>query len=248
MNLPSTLLAVLFISASLVGCASLARNGENDRDPFEPLNRRTFAFNNAVDRAVIEPVARAYRAAVPEFVRDRIRSIIDNLEEPLIFVNNLLQLRIDAAGTTFGRFVTNSTAGLGGMFDRATPDGLPRQSGDFGQTLHRWGAEAGPYLVLPLLGPSNVRDAIGIGIDSYIDPVALIGSPRNQRIFRITSAVVGGVDLRERNIEALEELEKNALDLYVLLRSIVRQRRAVVLNEARKSDEVEELVDPAPAR
>ena len=247
MNSPSRLLLVL-ICASLGACASIGTNAENDGDPLEPLNRKIFAFNNTVDDAVIEPVARGYRALLPQFVRDRIRSIIDNLNEPLIFANNVLQLRMEAAGTTLGRFVTNSTVGLAGMFDRATTEGLPKQSGDFGQTLYKWGAGDGPYLVLPLLGPSNVRDAIGFGVDSYLYPAGYIGSQENQRIFRITSVVTDGVDLRERNIESLQTVEENSIDFYAALRNIVRQRRAAVLNEVRKNVAIDDLVDPAPPK
>ncbi|MGH6612286.1 MAG: MlaA family lipoprotein [Burkholderiaceae bacterium] len=235
----------LLTCATLSGCATTGASSE-DNDPLEPLNREIFAFNNALDSAVIKPAAEGYRAVLPQYVRDRIRSVIDNLNEPLIFANNVLQLRFDAAVTTLGRFMANSTAGLGGMFDRATADGMPRQSGDFGQTLYRWGVGSGPYLVLPVLGPSNVRDAIGFGVDSYVSPVGFIGSEGNQRIFATTKAVVGGLDTRERNIESVELLKENAIDFYAQIRNIVQQRRRAVLNEARETDPSKDLIDPAP--
>ncbi len=241
-------LVIVLLCTNLGACASLATNEANDGDPLEPLNRKIFAFNSVIDRAVIEPAARGYRALLPQFVRDRVRSIIDNLNEPLIFANNLLQLRIEAAGTTLGRFVTNSTVGLAGMFDQATAGGLLKQSGDFGQTLYKWGAGDGPYLVLPLLGPSNVRDGIGLGVDSILYPAGTIGSADNQRIFRITSTATDGIDLRERNIESLRAVEENSIDFYAALRNIVRQRRAAVLNEARKTEAIDDLIDPAPPR
>jgi phospholipid-binding lipoprotein MlaA len=230
------------------GCATVTTDSEYN-DPFEPFNRRVFAFNRAVDRAVIKPAAKGYRAILPQFVRDRIRSIIDNLNEPLVFVNDILQGRIDAAGITFGRFITNSTVGLGGMFDRATTDGLSKQTGDFGQTLYRWGADDGPYLVLPFFGPSNVRDAFGLGVDLVTSPVGY-AIPSDDRLkFGLSVGIVNGIDLRERNLEALDVLEQNALDFYVHLRSVSRQYRASILNQARKNDRGGELLDPdAPAR
>jgi phospholipid-binding lipoprotein MlaA len=231
------------LSLNLIACASLSAPS-TENDPLEPFNRKIFAFNMAIDRAVIKPAARAYRAIVPQFVRNRVRSIIDNLNEPLIFVNDLLQLRIDAAGATFGRFIINSTVGLAGMFDRATGDGLAKQTGDFGQTLYRWGADDGPYLVLPFFGPSNVRDAFGLGVDLVSSPVGY-AIPREDRLaFGIAVGIANGIDLRERNLEAFDVLEQSALDLYAHLRSVTRQHRAGILNDARKTPQTEELLDP----
>src|SRR5690349_18142520 len=242
--------ALLLVLTLLAGCASVGPNtADEDNDPLEPLNRQVFAFNRVLDRFVVKPAARGYRALLPQFVRDRIRSMIDNLGEPLIFVNDLLQLRIDAAGTTFGRFVINSTVGVAGMFDRATTDGFQRQTGDFGQTLYRWGVEDGPYLVLPFFGPSNVRDTVGLGVDLVASPVGY-AIPHDQRVkVGVSIFVVNGIDQRERNLEAFDLLEQSALDFYVHLRSVWRQHRASVLDEARKRERPEELIDPeAPAR
>jgi phospholipid-binding lipoprotein MlaA len=249
LSVRSITLLVLYCAMSS-GCATVGTAGDSEyNDPYESFNRKIFAFNRAVDRAVIKPAAKGYRAILPQFVRDRIRSIIDNLNEPLIFVNDVLQLRIDAAGTTFGRFITNSTVGLGGMFDRATVDGLPKQTGDFGQTLYRWGAADGPYLVLPFFGPSNVRDAVGLGVDLVSSPVGY-AIPRDDRVkFGVSVGIVNGIDLRERNLEALDVLEQSALDFYVHLRSVSRQHRAAILEQARKGAKTDELLDPdAPTR
>jgi phospholipid-binding lipoprotein MlaA len=242
-----TLLVMLTL---LAGCASVGSNTTDEyNDPLEPLNRQVFAFNRVLDRLVVKPAARGYRALLPQFVRDRIRSMIDNLGEPLIFVNDLLQLRIDAAGTTLGRFVINSTVGVAGMFDRATTDGFQRQTGDFGQTLYRWGVDDGPYLVLPFFGPSNVRDTVGLGVDLVASPVGY-AIPHDQRVkVGVSIFVVNGIDQRERNLEAFDLLEQSALDFYVHLRSVWRQHRASVLDEARKRERPEELIDPeGPAR
>ena len=134
------------------------------------MNRAVFDINTSLDKAVIRPVAEFYRDVVPPFVRDRIRSMIDNLKEPRIFANDLLQFRINAAGVTFARFVFNSTFGLAGMFDVAKDHDLPQQSGDFGETLYAWGFDEGPYLVLLFFGPSNLRDTIGLGVDLFTTP------------------------------------------------------------------------------
>jgi phospholipid-binding lipoprotein MlaA len=236
---------VLFLCGALSGCGTLAVSDADEfNDPFEPFNRKVFAFNQSLDRNVVKPVARAYRDTLPQYARDRVRSVLDNLGEPLIFVNDVLQLRFDAASATFGRFVINSLAGFGGLFDRATEDGLKRQTGDFGQTLYRWGAADGPYLVLPFFGPSNVRDTIGFGVDLVTSPVSYAIPSDDRVIYGVTSGAVDGIDRRERNLEALDLLEQSALDFYSHLRSVWRQYRASILSQAREGAKADELEDP----
>ena len=164
--------AGMILCLALAGCASApgVREGENN-DPFEPLNRAIFDANDAIDVAVLKPLAEGYRAVVPEFVRDRIRAFVDNLQEPRIFANDLLQGRVNAAGITFARFYVNYAVWAGRHVRRGDGPRLPRQSGDFGETLYFWGG-TGPYLVLPLFGPSNVRDAFGLAVDLYTTPPA----------------------------------------------------------------------------
>ncbi len=239
------------LCAALAGCATApgTRDSGND-DPFEPVNRIVFNANDAVDTAVIRPMAEAYRTAVPQFVRDRIKAFVDNLQEPRIFANNLLQLRINDAGFTFARFYVNSTLGLLGLFDIASEHGLPKQTGDFGETLYVWGVDSGPYLVLPLFGPSNPRDLFGLGVDLYTTPPAHL-LPGNSGIwFNVGVDVVSGFDLRSRNIETLDQIKAHALDYYAQFRSIVRQHREAQLRAARGlTDAPEELIDPgAPAK
>jgi phospholipid-binding lipoprotein MlaA len=241
----AVLIAVLAVAS---GCATVAGNGTTragtDNDPFEPFNRGVFAVNQVLDRDIIKPVAKGYRAALPEVVRDGIRAFIDNLHEPLVFANDLLQGRGDAAGITIKRFVMNSTIGLAGIFDRATESGLARQSGDFGQTLYSWGFVDGPYLVLPLLGPTNIRDAIGTGVDSYASPIGRIGSDQTGRKITVGVGIVDGIDLRARNIESLESLEASSLDYYAYFRSITRQHRQATLREAKGLPPEDDLADP----
>jgi len=240
----------LFVCAALTGCASMSepRDRENN-DPLEPINRVVFNANDAIDTAILRPIAETYREVVPQFVRDRVRAFIDNLQEPRIFVNNMLQLRINDAGFTFARFYINSTLGLAGLFDVASEHGLPRQTGDFGETLAVWGVDSGPYLVLPLFGPSNMRDAFGLGVDLYTTPPAHLFPGSAGIWINVGVYTVSGFDLRSRNIETLDQIKANALDYYAQFRSIARQYRDGQLRAARGLvEEPQELVDPgAPA-
>lgn len=246
--MPRTLLQLFFVLAACLaftGCASVPHGQAND-DPLEPLNRKVFQMNRVIDGVVLRPAAEAYRGVVPTFVRDRIYHLMRNLAEPRILANNLLQGRFGAAGTTFSRFVLNSIAGIGGMFDIATKEGLQRQSGDFGQTLHGWGAREGPYLVLPVFGPSNVRDTVGLGVDFVTTaPGQYLPDSRSDAV--VAMRVAEGVDARARNIEGLDLIEKSSLDFYAQLRSIVRQRRDAELAVVRpvKPRPGDELDDPA---
>jgi len=239
-------LAALAFCCVLTGCASLPAGEQREPDdPLEPLNRAVFDANTALDDALIRPLAEAYRTILPPFARDRIRSAIDNLAEPRIFVNDLLQRRPDAANITFARFFINTTAGLGGMFDYAAEKGLAKQSGDFGQTLYTWGITDGPYLVLLFFGPSNFRDALGLGVDLLTTPPALVVTGHAGAVTGLAVGTVDGLDLRARNIETLDEIKASALDFYAHLKSITRQRRESQLREAsRVKEEPQELIDP----
>ena len=241
--------ALLIMAGQLAGCANVAHRDAEVYDPLEPMNRAIFRANMAVDRAVIKPVAKGYRALLPQYPRDRFRAFVNNLLEPRIFINDLLQMRLNSAGMTFARFLMNSTFGVLGFWDRAVEHNLPRQTGDFGQTLYMWGVGDGPYLVLPFFGPSNVRDATGFAVDLYTDvyanPVRYIVSDEDRSAVTIGIGVLDGIDLRSRNIESLDLLESNAIDFYSLLRSISQQHRHSELRKARGlEDEPAQLLDP----
>lgn len=224
-----------FVPLALAACATPpsdpAARAEfyETNDPFEPLNRKIFSFNLFVDRILIKPIATTYETAVPEVGRTAIRNVLNNLGEPVVFANNLLQGQFKRAHDTAGRFLTNSTLGLGGTIDVATKAGLEKQTGDFGQTLWTWGVPDGPYLVLPILGPSNPRDAIGTGVDGYMDPYSHIVSGTYVDNADYGRFVVNGVDQRARNLQTLDELQRNAIDFYAQLRSLFRQHRATEL-------------------
>lgn len=217
-------------------------------DPLEQLNRRILDINTVADDNIFRPVAETYRAVLPEFGRLRLRAFLDNLGEPLIFAHNLLQLRLDAAGTTFGRFAMNTTLGGGGLFDVAAAQGLARQSGDFGQTLARYGLESGPYLMLPITGPSNLRDTLGAAVDGFGNPLLLalgpVFSAYTLGILNTTRGTLGGIDLRAENLDTLDILRADSLDYYARLRSVVRQRRDAELMALGRPSAMEALDDP----
>jgi phospholipid-binding lipoprotein MlaA len=237
--------AALAAILMLAGCATVPAERVSPDDPLEPLNRAVFDINTKLDEAFIKPLAQAYRDVVPAYARDRIRSAIDNLEEPRIFANDLLQGRGDAAATTLGRFAMNSTLGIAGLFDPATERGLAKQSGDFGQTLYAWGFGDGPYLVLLFFGPSNVRDAIGLGVDLFTTPPGPLLHSHAGLVIGFTVGTVNAMDLRSRNIETLDEIKASALDYYSHMKSIARQRREAQLREAKSLPaQPQELTDP----
>ena len=197
-------------------------------DPYEKSNRAIFDANNVVYDFALRPVAGVYITAVPPIVRNRISSGINNLEEPRVFANDVLQLRPISAYKTFGRFVVNSTLGIGGLFDVATWGGLERQTGDFGQTLYVWGASSGPYLVLPIFGPSTVRDTVGKIVDEVADP----GSYAVGRVGGTWPTLGIGVIGALERIDGLDDVEAGSIDPYLRLKSVYLQKRAAELGDA----------------
>ncbi|MBI3516827.1 MAG: VacJ family lipoprotein [Proteobacteria bacterium] len=203
---------------------------EQTNDPLEPTNRVIFDVNMFADKWAIEPLAEGYREAAPEVLQIWIRNFLHWLREPTVFANNVLQGEMTRAGRTTARFAINTLLGPFGMRDMAKQQGFGPEVGDFGQTLHVWGFPEGPYLMLPLLGPSNVRDVIGLGVDSISDPIRFAAISRSTTI---TWGRFGleGIDERAQNIEAFDEIRRSAVDFYAQLRSIVRQRRSAQLRE-----------------
>jgi phospholipid-binding lipoprotein MlaA len=230
--------AAIGLSLLCAGCAGVFPNGPervdmlrasavSTADPLEKSNRGTLRVNKFLNDAAISPVAHGYRKVVPDVVRARVSAAVNNLGEPRIFANDLLQLRFEAAGDTLGRFVINSTLGLGGLFDLATRIGIPKQTGDFGQTLYVWGFDSGPYVVMPVFGPSTVRDGIGFVVDSVTDPATQVLVPvvGVWPVIGVQSA--NGLE----NVELLDDIEASSLDDYLRLRSVYLQQRASELGE-----------------
>ncbi len=199
---------------------------DNFNDPLEDANRAVFDFNQSVDRIVLVPVAKTYRTVLPGPIRDSVHDFLRNLNEPIVFANDVLQARPDLAVNTVGRFVVNSTLGVAGLFDVATHVNLPYHSNDLGVTFAVWGIGEGPYLILPILGPSNVRDLAGQIGDSFADPGNIIASQNHVVWASFVRAGTAGIDARARNIETLADIEKTSLDYYATIRSLYRQRRA----------------------
>ncbi len=195
-------------------------------DPLESTNRKIFEFNMALDRNIMKPVAKAYRKTFPAFVRNSIRNFLDNAAFPQTLINDVLQGKPGRAAETAMRFFVNTVAGFFGFFDVAAQYGLEAHKEDFGQTLAVWGVTEGPYLMIPFLGPHNARHAAGRVGDKLLDPLTYVAPGGwEYRVASITSTIVNIVDRRSRSIEALEDLERNSLDLYATIRSLYRQNR-----------------------
>ena len=205
--------------------------GEEDNDPLEGLNRGIFEFNLVVDRYLIKPVAQAYRA-LPQPAQDSVRSFLRNLRTPLVVANDVLQGDMDRAGTTISRFLVNTTVGILGLFDVASNLGIPYHDEDLGQTLAVWGVGEGFYIMLPVLGPSNPRDLVGMVGEFYADPLNIHLRNEDLDYLIYTRAGLRGIDARARSIEVLDELERTSLDYYAAIRSLYRQQRD---NEIRNS-------------
>ena len=231
-RLLGSILAVLLLAA----CATPPPGGEAEmaeidrvNDPFEAVNRGIFSFNQFVDGVLFEPLAMFYRDVLPPAARDSVENFLNNLRSPVTLASDLAQGKMDRATTTVGRFVINSTIGVGGLIDMAEDFGLEGHREDFGQTLAVWGSEEGLYLVLPLFGPSNVRDAVGLVTDAFIDPLTYFAS--TQALAART--FVRGIDERESVLDTLDEIERTSIDFYATLRSLYRQRRADDIRDGR---------------
>jgi phospholipid-binding lipoprotein MlaA len=204
---------------------ALAEFRENN-DPAEPFNRAMFDVHQSIDRAVLVPVARGYRAVFPQPVRNGIRNVLGNLRTPVILVNDMLQGEPRRAGDTLGRFLINSTVGVAGIFDVAADRfGVRGHSEDFGQTFARWGVDEGPFLFIPVIGPSNTRDLVGAVADVAADPLTWVGQGATVSALTASRVGVAAVHTREALIEPLEALERGSLDFYATLRAVYRQRR-----------------------
>lgn len=225
------LLGVLTV-AGLAGACAADYQGEGVYDPLEPMNRVVFEFNYYLDSFVLEPAAIAYRDVTPDPLKDRIHDFLTNVHAPVVLINDLLQGEFARAERTAARFFVNTTAGVGGLIDIASSVGIESHDEDFGQTLAVWGVDSGPYLVLPLFGPSNFRDGIGIGVDMLFNPMNwwfwFWDGPATMD-YVLTGLTL--LDQRSRAIKALDELEKGSVDFYATLRSAYTQRRrAEILN------------------
>lgn len=226
---------VLGLAIAMVGCASIPAGVETSpNDPWEPFNRSVFEFNEGLDAYLLKPVVAGYRFVLPEFVRDGIYNFFSNYSDIYTALQNLLQGKPDYAFSDLMRVVVNTTFGLGGLIDMATPGGLPKHKEDWGQTFGVWGVPAGPYVVLPFFGPSNVRDTFGTVADlesdylfTYVKDIGLRNSITGLRV----------VNARNTYYEAGDLLDGAAIDKYSFMRDAYIQRREYQINEGREDRE-----------
>jgi phospholipid-binding lipoprotein MlaA len=243
--------AATAVAAALLGGCAVNDTGSTEVwDPIETPNRFIFAINRAVDVMAIRPLAVTYRDWVPEKAQKSVRNLLDNLGEPVTAINEVFQGDPSRAGTTMARFLVNSTLGLAGLFDVAAMFGMERTKTDAGQTIGIWAGKGvepengGFYLVLPLAGPSNARDATGLMIDYAIDPFQILPIAFNWDwwYYSLPRAGLNAIDYRSRTMFALDDIEKNSVDYYAALRSAYTQNRAELIRAKRdKTDTKGEL-------
>jgi phospholipid-binding lipoprotein MlaA len=237
-------LALMAAVAVLAGCAGMP--GPNPRDPLEPFNRKMFEFNSDVDSIVLKPAATAYRQGVPPVVRTGVANFFGNLQDAWSFVNSVLQWRIQDAGESLARVQINTIAGLGGILDVASELNIDKHKEDFGQTLGRWGVPAGPYVVLPLLGPSTLRDTLALPVDTKGDLIWRM--PHNDE--RTSLYVLRAVDRRANLLRIGDVVDQAALDKYSFTREAYLQKRNADVFDFKKesdNDGAEPKADGEPA-
>jgi phospholipid-binding lipoprotein MlaA len=226
---------------SLGGCATPPPAGDSDaladfnetNDPLEPTNRLIYAFNDGLDTVLIRPVAQAYRFLLPPQVRGGVHNVLSNLGTPVQLGNDMLEGKPRRAGDTTMRFLINTTVGVLGIFDIAKDWGYPDHDSDFGITLALWGLPSGPFLFLPVFGPSDPRDAIGLGVNVAMDPFTWVGQGTAVRALDWSRFAINAVDQRERHLDDIDSVKKTALDPYATFRSLYRQHRQAKIDDAR---------------
>ena len=237
-------LGLLMISTSVLlsGCASTQETttegsvSSTEKDPFESVNRGIFAFNQVADKAVLKPVAEGYRWAVPDFIRTSVSNVFETLKQPAYFLNALLQGNPKDAFYILERTGVNLTFGCLGLFDVATQMDIPAPDNDFGQTLAKWGwHDEGPFIMLPLIGPSNPRDTIGLGADALANPVGW--RLRHEPLLVYGMTATEGFVKREKALELLDNLEKSSTDYYAAMRTMYRQNRQKKINKVLPEEE-----------
>jgi phospholipid-binding lipoprotein MlaA len=231
------------VAAGLGGCSSTPKGSETgpavaeDNDPWEPVNRKIWALDLALDQAFFKPVAKGYRDYTPQFAQTGVTNALRNLRSPAIFANDLLQGNTDRAGQTLARITLNTVFGLGGFVDVAGKHGIPFHDADFGQTLGAWGVGPGPYLVLPLLGPSDPRDGIGYGVDSFADPFSIKMRASGYDDPEYIRWGMNVVSDRAATIDQLDAVKRESLDFYAAIRSLYQQQRAAAVATAKHGGE-----------
>ena len=249
------LAGVALLASWLGGCATEPKTPEGKiafeeaNDTAEPTNRVIFEINQGIDNAFLKPAAKVYRGVLPDDARAGIRRIFNNVRAPVTFANDIMQGEMGRAMQTVMRLAVNTVLGFGGFFDVAGQYGMQRHDEDFGQTLAVWGFNEGPFVMLPIFGPSNIRDATGLVVDSFLDPIGYVLS------FGANAGrtAVEGIDKRAEVIEPLDEIERTSVDFYATIRSLYRQRRNDEINNGQPGSNIpapsisDEFLDEKPA-
>lgn len=208
----------------------------DDNDPLEGLNRAILGFNEFITALLLRPIAELYVMLLPDFALDGIHNALSNLRSPVVFANDILQWELERAWITTQRFLVNSTIGIGGLMDPAKDLGIEGHKEDLGQTFAVWGVPEGFYLVLPIFGPSNPRDAVGLFLNSYLDPFSHWADNTNREEINLARTMVTGVDEFSRVMDELEKLKETSIDYYAALRSIARQKRQAEISNGAPSE------------
>jgi phospholipid-binding lipoprotein MlaA len=230
LNILASLLLLAGLSACATAPSDMAERAELEQvnDPLEPANRAVFGFNQLINNILLKPISKAYRYVTPDLLQNMVGNVLNNAGEPVRMANALLQGRVTDSHKIFNRFLVNTTIGAGGLIDMASEGDLKPVHADFGQTLHTWGVPSGPYLILPLIGPSNPRDAIGFAVDSVAQPWGYVtkdlGGVATANRYTIASTGATLLD-KSKALDQLDALEKGSLDFYAQLRSVSRQFR-----------------------
>jgi phospholipid-binding lipoprotein MlaA len=243
----SRIMAFLALAVlSLSGCATKPAADDPDavadyqqtNDPLEPTNRVFYAVTNGLDTVILRPASLAYRYVVPGAVREGVHNVLANIGTPVQLANDILSGKPRRAGDTTMRFLINTTAGVLGFFDVATKWGYKDHDADFGMTMAEWGVPEGPFLFLPVLGPTDPRDAAGFGADIALDPFTWVGGSHNTglTVFNWTRYGLNAIDARERVLDPIDQIKKTALDPYATFRSLYRQHRHAQIEELRNDN------------
>lgn len=232
MKISFPMISALALGLVLSACSTPSPESLAQNDPWEKTNRDVFDFDVRLDHAVARPIAKGYRDAVPEPVRDGIHNALSNLNSPVILANDVLQGDGDKAVNTAGRIVINSTVGIGGLIDVASKIGIPGHDNDFGITLGKSGVAEGSYLVLPFAGPLPPRDLLGVGVDQAFDPLTYVRF-HGKDTWMVVRFGIGILDLRASTLDAVESIERSSIDFYATTRNLYRQSRNAKINNGK---------------
>jgi phospholipid-binding lipoprotein MlaA len=232
MKVSFPVISALALSFFLGACSTPSAESLAQNDPWEKTNRDIFDFDVRVDNAVARPIAKGYRAAVPEPVRDGIHNAVTNLNAPVVLANDVLQGDGNKAVNTAGRIVINSTVGIGGLIDVASKIGIPGHENDFGITLGKNGIAEGSYLVLPFAGPLPPRDLLGVAVDQAFDPLTYVRF-HGKDTWMVVRFSMGILDSRTSQLDAIESIERSSIDFYATSRNLYRQSRNAKINDGK---------------